>query len=327
MPDIRYSGTLVPNGARAIARQADVKGGAHAVADVAARNAIPSYLREEGMTAYVASPPSEYRLVGGILDANWVLLTGAIGDDASSVFRFQDEETAAPISNLVSGGPAVTLADIGGTGIRQAPGLYGTTKRSVRIVDADSGLWGASSVAVPASWTMCFRFRPLPNSAGFGSAPRVIAGRSHVASPGSPVSSPGDWDIAIFYPGACTQGDGSSGWKAGVRRSGQGAFDLHDISVSSGKEMDFLQYGVWQHIALSMDGTFSYLYRDAVILSVINCAGATDTNAAGVWGLGRTVAATGAQGCAGQFQDFRLFNTTKTQAEIMAIVQAGILGG
>lgn len=49
------------------------------VADLAARNAIPSGVRYEGMLVYVESEETNYQLVGGILDANWTELSGGGG--------------------------------------------------------------------------------------------------------------------------------------------------------------------------------------------------------------------------------------------------------
>jgi hypothetical protein len=47
------------------------KGGHRSAADITARNAITSDRREIGMDVYVVSNDTTYRLVGGILDANW----------------------------------------------------------------------------------------------------------------------------------------------------------------------------------------------------------------------------------------------------------------
>jgi len=49
------------------------KGGYVEVADIAARNAITTERRREGMMAYVASDQNTYQLVGGIANTNWQL--------------------------------------------------------------------------------------------------------------------------------------------------------------------------------------------------------------------------------------------------------------
>jgi len=71
MADIPLGGTITAGGPFEASRQANHKGGVHQVANVAARDAIPSYLRVEGMECYVVDEDKSYRLVGGVLDANW----------------------------------------------------------------------------------------------------------------------------------------------------------------------------------------------------------------------------------------------------------------
>lgn len=68
------------NGPAPIVRTEDGLGTPKNVADLAARDAIPSYVREEGMTAWVIASSELYRLQGGVANANWVLQsTGASG--------------------------------------------------------------------------------------------------------------------------------------------------------------------------------------------------------------------------------------------------------
>ena len=52
-------------------------GGHRTVATLTDRDAITDERREEGMTVWVKSTSSEYRLVGGIANANWVIIAGS----------------------------------------------------------------------------------------------------------------------------------------------------------------------------------------------------------------------------------------------------------
>lgn len=57
------------------------KGGYRSVASISARNAIPDDRREEGMVVYVEADETEYQLVNGIADTDWVVhSTGALTD-------------------------------------------------------------------------------------------------------------------------------------------------------------------------------------------------------------------------------------------------------
>lgn len=55
-------------------------GGYRSVADITARDAITDIRREIGMVVYVISEDKEYRLVGGILNTNWVEIVTPIGN-------------------------------------------------------------------------------------------------------------------------------------------------------------------------------------------------------------------------------------------------------
>lgn len=57
------------------------------VADITARNAIPTGVRYEGMTVYVVSEQAEYILRGGILDTNWEASGGSGGGGAVVVWN------------------------------------------------------------------------------------------------------------------------------------------------------------------------------------------------------------------------------------------------
>ena len=52
-------------------------GGHRTVLNLTDRDAITDERREEGMTVWVKSTSSEYRLVGGIANANWVIIAGS----------------------------------------------------------------------------------------------------------------------------------------------------------------------------------------------------------------------------------------------------------
>lgn len=64
---------------------AEMGGTPKQVADAATRDAIPADRRTEGMTCWVINESNEYRLVGGILNANWVL-SAAMTNVAINVF-------------------------------------------------------------------------------------------------------------------------------------------------------------------------------------------------------------------------------------------------
>ena len=77
--DVTVINTLsIQNNAPApIVRSDEVLGGAQSVASLAARDAIPAYLRQEGMYAYVVATTQTFQLVGGILNANWTAASGS----------------------------------------------------------------------------------------------------------------------------------------------------------------------------------------------------------------------------------------------------------
>lgn len=57
-----------------------VRGGYTIISTLAERDRIPLSARKEGMVVYVQTPKQEYRLIGGIENANWSLRT-LLGDD------------------------------------------------------------------------------------------------------------------------------------------------------------------------------------------------------------------------------------------------------
>lgn len=63
------------SGPAPIVRSNEVLGGAQNAATIVDRDAIPAYLRQEGMYVYVVATAQTFQLVGGILNANWVLVS------------------------------------------------------------------------------------------------------------------------------------------------------------------------------------------------------------------------------------------------------------
>jgi len=72
MADIILGGTVAPGGPFEQARQDNIKGGDHSVADVTARDTLPDYLRQDGMFVWVRSTTTMYQLVGGIANGNYI---------------------------------------------------------------------------------------------------------------------------------------------------------------------------------------------------------------------------------------------------------------
>lgn len=68
---VPFIDTLIPNGPFPITRDLDILGGFRVVANVVARNALDPSMRVEGMLVYTLATQETWRLVGGILDANW----------------------------------------------------------------------------------------------------------------------------------------------------------------------------------------------------------------------------------------------------------------
>ena len=113
-----------------IIRSAGALGTHKSVADVTARNAIPSYVREEGMTAWVVSTSELYRLVGGILDTNWILEGGA---GVGAVFTYLMGAGVALRDFVYQGGVADTAnrADASALATGQAFGIVTSVNNPV----------------------------------------------------------------------------------------------------------------------------------------------------------------------------------------------------
>lgn len=75
---INVHSTLVPlgSGGFPIAYASDVRGAFQAVAATGDLHVIPTGCRTVGMLVHVYGIPADYRLVGGIANANWILQKG-----------------------------------------------------------------------------------------------------------------------------------------------------------------------------------------------------------------------------------------------------------
>lgn len=130
--DVEIANTIsIKNSAPApIIRINEVLGGIHTVADVTARDAIPSYLRQEGLVAYVQSGPSMFQLVGGITNADWA----AFGGGASSLQAAYDG--GATITQTLLSGPT-TIDNPAATA--QATLVLTQATAGSRVLDAAGG--------------------------------------------------------------------------------------------------------------------------------------------------------------------------------------------
>lgn len=69
--------------------------GHRSCATIAERDAITDQRRKEGMTVWVQSEQKEYRLIGGILNANWQEVTGGSSYQSAGIdFSSYEEVTA-----------------------------------------------------------------------------------------------------------------------------------------------------------------------------------------------------------------------------------------
>jgi len=107
MADIILGGTVAPGGPFEQARQDNIKGGDHSVVDVTARNALPDYLRQDGMLVWVRSTTTPYRLVGGIGNGNWATVNVTTPN--------VDTEGATTLSIGVTNASAVAIGKVGAT--------------------------------------------------------------------------------------------------------------------------------------------------------------------------------------------------------------------
>lgn len=90
-PTIKGDGAIHPNGSYPVALSAEIKGSFKSVLSVADRDALPDYLREQGMFVYIQATKETYILNGGITNANWQIFTsggasGTAGGDLSGSF-------------------------------------------------------------------------------------------------------------------------------------------------------------------------------------------------------------------------------------------------
>ena len=115
---------LLPIGNLPVVEDSYVKGGYHTVADVTARDAIPTERRRAGMLAWVESPPSVYRLGAGLGNGDWetfvvpatpadVYLSSAGNDGNSGQSIGSPVATWARAWEVVAGTSTVTVHLIG----------------------------------------------------------------------------------------------------------------------------------------------------------------------------------------------------------------------
>jgi|CXWL01.1.fsa_nt_gi hypothetical protein len=91
-----------------IVRVDEAKGGFHIRADVAARDAMPTYLRLEGMLCYVVATAQFFQLVGGIANVNWQLAAFGGGSDLQTdVFTPVDGQVAFVLSQMPANADAL----------------------------------------------------------------------------------------------------------------------------------------------------------------------------------------------------------------------------
>lgn len=108
-----------------VTRASDMLGSHRSVDSLVLRDAIPSTLRDQGMTVWVIATASVYRLVGGLLNSNWVLdgtVGGALVRDYTGVVAAGDAVYQDGTANRVA------LADA-------AAAATGTPMGIVQIVD------------------------------------------------------------------------------------------------------------------------------------------------------------------------------------------------
>lgn len=91
------------NGPAPIVRQNEVLGGIHSVSTLVDRDAIPNYLRQEGLVAFVQAGPSMFQLVGGISNGDWV----PFGAGAASLQSAYDGGSTI-LQNLGAGPTTIT---------------------------------------------------------------------------------------------------------------------------------------------------------------------------------------------------------------------------
>lgn len=105
-----------------VCRASDLLGSHRTVDTIPNRDAIPSTLRDEGMTVWVTGAASVYRLVGGILNSNWVLdgtVGGALVRDYTGALGVGDVVYQDGVANRVQQADAALAATGTPMGIAQ----------------------------------------------------------------------------------------------------------------------------------------------------------------------------------------------------------------
>ena len=115
-------------------------GGGHEVTDETARNAIPATRRREGMTCYTQNDQQTWQLQGGILDINWVNITGQTGATGLS-------GATGAVGATGNSGPTSTVTGMtGNSGFTGLTGMTGNSGSTGAI-----GATGNSGATGPAS--------------------------------------------------------------------------------------------------------------------------------------------------------------------------------
>ena len=78
-------------------------GGHRTVTSITDRDNIPVARREEGMTVWVVDTATEYRLVGGILNTDWVIITGSAVSTVNTRYTAGEAIQALKVCVVVGG--------------------------------------------------------------------------------------------------------------------------------------------------------------------------------------------------------------------------------
>lgn len=120
------------------------RGGYRTVADVTARNAIPSLRRKEGMSVFVISEGIAYRLLGGTSNSDWFEVTASASEAATSLIA--GENLTAYRAVLVRSDGKAYHADKGT--VSERDNVIGIVKTGANINDLAS-IYIAGTVTNP----------------------------------------------------------------------------------------------------------------------------------------------------------------------------------
>jgi hypothetical protein len=115
------------------------------VADITARNAITIDRREIGMDVYVISNDTTYKLVGGILDANWQVvgygssLNGSVTLDIGSLGTLVNASTTLTVTGAVVGDTVTVSPSMPSAGVVVAADVTSADTVTLRAHNTTSG--------------------------------------------------------------------------------------------------------------------------------------------------------------------------------------------